>query len=65
MGNLSKGTRVKLNITIDCGLKEVLVELAAGEGRDVSWIVGRAIRDFLKNRGRGVPANCSAHASPP
>jgi hypothetical protein len=65
MEKFPKGKRVKLNLTIDCDLKAVLVELASSEGRDVSWIVERAILDCLKARGREVPLQLRTHLALP
>lgn len=65
MEKVQKEKRVKLNVTIDPEIKESLLELAAREGRDVSWIVCEAMRDYMKRLGRELPTAPSDDAVSP
>ena len=48
MEKSSKPKRVKLNLAIDSSLKAAVVDVAAREGRSVSWVVAKAFTDYAQ-----------------
>lgn len=47
--------RTKLNVSIDSALKEEMVNLAANDGRSISWLIENALKDYLKKIGVRIP----------
>jgi len=55
MDKIQTRNRAKLNVSIDSALKEEMVNLAATDGRSISWLIESALRDYMKKIGLPVP----------
>jgi hypothetical protein len=55
MEKIQTRNRAKLNVSIDCALKEEMVNLATNDGRSISWLIENALKDYLKKIGARVP----------
>ncbi len=55
MEKIQTRNRAKLNVSIDSALKEEMVNLAATDGRSISWLIESALREYLKKIGVKVP----------
>ena len=55
MDKVQTRNRTKLNVSIDSALKEEMVNLAANDGRSISWLIENALKDYLKKIGARVP----------
>jgi len=55
MNKIQTRNRAKLNVSIDSALKEEMVNLAANDGRSISWLIESALRDYFKKIGLHVP----------
>jgi hypothetical protein len=60
----AKPKRVKINIVIDPGVKAAIVEVAASQGRSTSWIVTKAITDYLQGLRSRSPLNLRREGKP-
>lgn len=47
-------------LRIDPALDDTLLAYAAGQERTVSWVIERAVRDFLATHAHGLGADTSA-----